>query len=279
MGVRAVLAVLAAMLTLAAPAHAGGLGAAVSYLESRQTESGGFAEPGRSPDPSLTAWAVLGLAAAGSPPSRAAAYFAGQPYPAATDLALRILALDALGRDTGTLVRQLEGLRRSNGSIGPLVNSTIWGTIALRAAGRPVPSETVRYLRRAQSADGGWGWRRGIASDADDTAAAIQALRAAGVAPGSTTIRRGLAFLRARQNPDGGFESAEGRGSNVQTTAWAIQAYLAAGRAAPAGARAFLLRLQRSDGSFRYSARYVTTPVWVTAYAVAALAGRSYPLD
>jgi hypothetical protein len=278
--VRALLAVALVALAVAMPANAGsGLGAAVSYLESRQTESGGFAEPGRSADPSLTAWAVVGLVAAGSPPERAAAYLAGKPYPAATDLALRILALDALGRETASLVGQLEGLRRSNGSIGPLVNSTIWGTIALRSAGRAVPASTVRYLRRAQAADGGWSWRRGVASDADDTAAAIQALRAAGVSARSKPVRRGLAFLRAHRNPDGGFETAESRGSNVQTTAWAIQAYVAAGRPVPASSRSYLLRMQRADGSFRYSARYVTTPVWVTSYAVAALSGRSYPLD
>ncbi|MCC6221994.1 MAG: hypothetical protein IT201_00690 [Thermoleophilia bacterium] len=276
---RILLAAVLATLAVAAPAHAGsGVGAAVSSLESRQTDGGGFAEPGRSADPSLTAWAVVGLAAAGSPPERAAAYLSGKPYPAATDLALRILALDALGRETEALVRQLEGLRRASGAIGPLVNSTIWGTIALRAAGRRVPGATVRYLQRAQAADGGWSWSLGIASDADDTAAAIQALRAVGVPARSKAVRRGLAFLGARRNPDGGFESAEGRGSNVQTTAWAIQAYLAAGRAAPASARSYLLRMQRADGSFRYSARYVTTPVWVTSQAVAALAGRSFPL-
>lgn len=275
---RAWLAIALLTLALAVPARAGGLASAVSYLESRQAESGGFAEPGRGPDPNLTAWAVLGLAAAGQPPQRAAAYLAGQPYPAATDLALRILALDALGRDTGALARQLEGLRRPNGSIGPLLNSTIWGTIALRASGRPVPAATVRFLLGAQAADGGWSWRRGLAPDADDTAAAIQALRAAGVATGSKAIRRGLAYLEARRNPDGGFEAEEGKGSNAQTTSWAIQAYIATGWAVPASARSYLLRLQRPDGSFRYSARYVTTPVWVTSYAVAALAGRAYPL-
>lgn len=276
---RALLAAAVVVLVFAAPVRAGGLDSAVSYLESRQAESGGFAEPGRNADPSLTAWAVLGLTAAGAPPERAAAYLAGQPYPAATDLALRILALDALGRDTSALARQLEGLRRPNGSIGPLVNSTIWGAIALRASGRPVPDSTVRYLLGAQASDGGWSWRQGLASDADDTAAAIQAVRASGVATGSKAIRRGLGFLQARRNPDGGFETAEGRGSNAQTTSWAIQAFVAAGRAVPASARSYLLRLQRPDGSVRYSARYVTTPVWVTSYALAALAGRVYPFE
>jgi iron complex transport system substrate-binding protein len=141
-----------------------------------------------------------------------------------------------------------------------------------------VPASTVRYLQRAQAASGGWSWRRGVAPDADDTAAAIQALRAAGVPAGARAIRRGLAFLQALRNPDGGFETAAGKGSNAQTTSWVIQAYMSAGRAVPASARSYLLRLQRPDGSFRFSAQYVTTPVWVTAYAAAALAGRPYPL-
>jgi prenyltransferase beta subunit len=278
MGLRALFVVLFAALVVAAPASAGGTDQGVAYLEAQQRADGGFAEPGGESNPGLTAWVVLGLAAAGTVPKDAAAYLAGEPYPAATDLALRVLALGALGRDTGSLVGQLEGLRRPGGSIGPLVNSTIWAVIALRAAGRPVHRTTVRYLLSAQAADGGWSWRRGLASDSDDTAAGIQALRAAGVRADSTAIRRGLGYLRARRNADGGFEADSGKGSNAQTTAWAIQAYIAAGRAVPASARSYLLGLQRDDGSFRYSARYATTPVWVTSYVVAALAGRSFPL-
>ena len=40
------------------------------YVASRQQADGGFAEPGQSSDPSLTAWAVLGLSAAGREPGR-----------------------------------------------------------------------------------------------------------------------------------------------------------------------------------------------------------------
>jgi prenyltransferase beta subunit len=260
------------------PAAAGSVDGAVGYLLDRQRPDGGFAEPGRQSDPALTAWAVLGLAAAGRTPAGAAGYLSGQPYPTATDLELRILALDALGRDVSGLARQLEGLRRSNGQIGPTVNSTIWGIIALRAAGRTVPAATVAWLRRGQHASGGWAWGTGQKPDADDTAAAIQALRAAGVAAGATAVRRGVAFLRSRQNADGGFESDNGRGSNAQTTAWAIQALLAAGRSPGAGAYRYLESLQRPDGSFRLSRRYVTTPVWVTAQVTAALARRPFPL-
>jgi hypothetical protein len=221
---------------------------------------------------------VLGLAAAGRPPQSAAAYLAGQPYPTANDLALRVLALDALGRDTDALAGRLAALRRPDGSIGPLVNSTAWGIIALRATGHPVDPSSVRYLERSQARSGGWAWRRGLSPDADDTAAAVQALRAVGVRPKARSIRRGLAFLRTLQNPDGGFEAEEGKGSNVQSTAWAIQAFLAAGRDPGSAAFRYVERLQRPDGSFRYSARYATTPVWVTSYAIAALARRPFPL-
>ena len=46
----------------------------------------------------------------------------------------------------------------------------------------------------------------------------------------------------------------------------------------PAGALAYLARLKRPDGSYRYSSRYATTPVWVTAQVLPALAGRPLPL-
>jgi hypothetical protein len=263
---------------IAAPVHAGAVDEAVAYLESRQQADSGFAEPNSGSTPGLTAWAVLGLAAAGEAPATAAAYLAGKPYPTATDLALRLLALDALERDVSELADQLESLRRQSGGIGPAVNSTVWGVIALRAAGRSVEPATIRFLLRVQQAGGGWSWARGVAPDADDTAAAIQALRAAGIAKGSSAIRRGLAFLRALQNADGGFELEEGRGSNAQSTAWAMQAFRAAGSSAGAKARAYLLGLQRQDGSFRFSDRSVTTPVWVTSQVLATLAGRVFPL-
>ncbi len=89
---------------------------------------------------------------------------------------------------------------------------------------------------------------------------------------------RGLAYLRRLQNSDGGFELSSGRGSDAQSTAWAIQAFLAAGRTPPRGASGYLAELQRSDGSYRYSARYGTTPVWVTAQVLPALARQPFPL-
>jgi hypothetical protein len=36
--------------------------------------------------------------------------------------------------------------------------------------------------------------------------------------------------------------------------------------------------MRRADGSYRYSAAYATTPVWVTAQVLPASAGKPFPL-
>ena len=277
---RALLLAVLAALVLAGSAGAG-VRQGVLYLESRQTAGGGFAEPGRSAEVGLTAWTSLGLRAAGAWPSRrdaAADFLVGRTDASATDLELRIMALAALGRGTGSLADRLAGLRHTNGRIGPALNSTIWGILALRAAGRPAPRTSVRYVLAHQARGGGWSWRRGLQPDSNDTAAAVQALRAAGVSKSSPALRRALAYLRRLQNRDGGFELTSGRGSDAPSTAWAIQAFVAAGRAPGKAAFGYLGRLQRRNGSYRYSGRYGTDPVWTTAQVVAALARRPFPI-
>ena len=276
MGLRALATALTA-LVLAVPAQAG-VAEGAAYLEARQQPSGGFAEPGRAADPALTAWAVLGLRAAGRTPAGPAAYLADKPAPSTTDLALRILALDALGRDVDALVGRLQGLRRASGAIGPSVNSTVWAVLALRADARPAGRRTVRWLLGQQRPSGGWGWATGGTADSNDTAAAVQALRAAGVGREARSIVRGLRYLRRLQNGDGGFELSSGRGSDSQSTAWAIQAFLATGRPPGTAAFAYLRRMQRANGSFRYSARYAITPTWVTAQVLPALTRKPFPL-
>ena len=273
MGVK--LAVLAAALVAAAPVSSG-----AAFLQTRQLADGSYAERGGSGYPQLTAWATLGLRASGSVPrSRAATmkYLAvhESELGTATDLALVALAEQALGQSPDRLLARLGALERANGSVGGLVNGTAWSLLAFRAAGEPVPRAAVRWLLAQQSRRGGWGWTAG-AADSNDTAAVVEALRAGGVR--GRPIRRALAFLLRYRNRDGGFELTAGRGSDAQSTAWAVQAFLAAGKAPPRGALAYRGRLQRPDGSFRYSARYTTTPVWVTAQVLPALARRPFPL-
>ena len=249
----------------------------VSFVSSHQQADGGFAERGGRSSPALTAWAVLGLAAATRPPGGAAAYLQSAPTSDATDVALRVLALHALGSDPTPMLAKLEALRRPSGRIGPLVNSTIWGVLALRAARESVPSASVRYVLRQQRPSGGWSWYERGAPDSNDTAAAIEALRAAGVR--GKPITRGLAYLRKQQGSDGGFGLVPRRASDSQSTAWAIQAFIAAGKKPPARAFHFLARMRRRDGSYRYSARYSVTPVWVTAQVLPALARKAFPFS
>ena len=127
-----------------------------------------------------------------------------------------------------------------------------------------------------QTKAGGFAWFKNGQADSNDTAAALEALRVAGVH--GRPITRAVRFLRTFQRPDGGFELTHGRGSDAQSTAWAIQGLIAAGQAPPRSAFAYLARQRRSDGSYRYSAKYVTTPVWVTAQVLAALAKKPFPL-
>ena len=246
-------------------AAVGALATPVGYVQAQQRDDGGFG------DPQITAWATLGLAAAGADTVGAADYLARQQPATATDRALVAMARAAAGDRPDDLLPGLRGHEP-----GKLVNATIWTILALAQAKEPVPPRLVLSLRKAQRPNGGWGWLAGGAADANDTAAAIQALRAVGA--GGRPVERGVAFLRRHQNPDGGFELTVGRGSDTQSTAWAIQALLAAGRAPGLPAFRYLGRMRRPDGSYRYNARYVTTPLWVTAQVLPALARKPFPL-
>ena len=268
------LAVAAAALTLAAPDATG-----VSFVQDRQLDDGSFAERGGAGSPQLTAWAALGLSAAGAAPAaKTARYLQAheQELKSPTDLALVALAEVTLGADADGPLARLRALERPSGAIGTLVNGTAWAVLAFRAAGATVKTKTVRWLLTRQSRAGGWGWTR-AAPDSNDTAAVVEALAAADVR--GAPVRRALRFLLSRyRNPDGGFELIPGRGSDAQSTAWIVQAFVAAGKPPPRGSLRFLRRLRRSDGSFRYSNRYATTPVWVTSQVLPALARKALPL-
>jgi prenyltransferase beta subunit len=127
-----------------------------------------------------------------------------------------------------------------------------------------------------QTKAGGFGWFVHGQADSNDTAAALEALRVAGVH--GRPVTRAVKFLRTFQRSDGGFELTHGRGSDAQSTAWAIQGLVAAGVAPPRSSFAYLAKLRQPDGSYRYSAKYVTTPVWVTSQVLAALAKKPFPL-
>jgi energy-coupling factor transport system substrate-specific component len=187
-------------------------------------------------------------------------------------------------------VARLLGFRARDGSFGHLSNLTAFAIFALRAtgytAGGSILVGSARWLERQQEADGGFGFAtRGGGSDVDDTAAVMQAI-ADTRASTSQTLARASAYLIGAQNRDGGFPQQPGGASNAQSTAWAVQGLIAGGRNVSAvtreGSRSplgYLQTLLAPDGSVRYSRTGAQTPVWVTAQALIALAGKPLPVS
>ncbi len=300
--------VISVIIPLTASSFAGGvalggssLSGALSYLESRQVEDGGFAEPGRSTrgSDSTTAWCVMALCAAGRNPHEVRKgglspldFLASQSgnWRSATDYQRTLLAAAAAGenlRDFGgvDLVERVKSFQRGDGRIGDAVNSNAFGIMAYVAAGIPVPPGAVSWHRSVQNPDGGWGVSPGMVSNPDMTAASIMALRAAGVSPSDESIRRAISYLRSAQNPDGGFSHAGGA-SDTASTAWCAQAIAAVGED-PGGTAwskggktplGFIASMQAPDGHFRWRAGSDQNPVWTTAYAICALARKPFPI-
>jgi squalene-hopene cyclase-like protein/prenyltransferase/squalene oxidase-like repeat protein len=293
-------AVLVAVVLAAGAAHApaparaadSATAKATRYLLRARNRDGGFGPAaGRRSAALETAWAAMGLAAVGRRPSAATGRFlarTGARLSDTGDIERTILALRAAGRSPRALAARLVRRRRGDGSFERLVNRTAFAVLALRAAGRPRRDATIRraaaFVVRQQNRDGGWNFGgRGAPSGIDDTAAAMQALVAAGRR--GSAVARGAAFLARRQNPDGGFPLQPGAASNAQSTAWAIQALVAAGRDPErlrrGGSRSplgYLRSLVAPDGSVRYSRTSAQTPVWVTAQALTALARKPFPI-
>ena len=242
----------------------------VSFLQSH-ANGGAYAEPGGATDAGLTSWAVLGIRAAGAQAPDSLAYLRSQEASLVTsnDVALVALAEQALGARNEQLLARLHV--KPSGQIGETLNATYWGVLALGHSS----AATTRFLLAQQARNGGFSWYANGRPDSNDTAAALEALRVAGVH--GRAVTRAVAFLRSFQNRDGGFELSRGRGSDAQSTAWAIQGLVAAGVKPPRAAFAYLAGLKRPDGSYRYSAQYVTTPVWVTSQVLAALAKKPFP--
>ncbi|HEY6378171.1 MAG TPA: prenyltransferase/squalene oxidase repeat-containing protein [Candidatus Dormibacteraeota bacterium] len=292
--VPAIIAIVVAVAILPAQARAA---TPAAYLLAAQNGDGGFPPtPGQASSQLFTCWAVMGLAADGVAPAQishggpsAITYLLGQSgsLSDAGSLERTILALRAGGASASSaggrdLLSALERDIGRNGSVSDQVNLTAFAVLALRAAGAPVSGRTLRWLVRQQDHDGGFGFgTSGGASDVDDTGAVLEAL-AGDTARGAIRARaRGVRFLRRLQNRDGGFPQQSGEPSNAQSTAFALQGLLAAGRDPGSLRFAALGYLGSSiapDGHVRYSRSTSQTPVWVTAQALMALAGKPLPL-
>jgi hypothetical protein len=280
-----------ALLLAAAPAALAGDG--TSYLLSRQTASGGFAEAGSgTPSGVLTEWTVMGLRAAGvaagsvhrSGGHTAVAYLASRAgsWGNAYELERGILAVVATRHNPSSfggrnLVAALRARTGSHGNIGPAANSTYWGVLALRAAGSSVSARTLRYIRSRQHRNGGFGWSPSAAPDSNDTAAAVLALHAAGERCGSGSIAHAYGYLASAQAASHGYALLPGGAADSQSTSWTIQARHACGLR-NRRSRAWLLARQLPDGAFNYQPGTTITPAFVTAQVLPAVHGRWYPI-
>ncbi|HEX3609918.1 MAG TPA: prenyltransferase/squalene oxidase repeat-containing protein [Solirubrobacterales bacterium] len=291
-------ALLAALLVLPAlvpsPARAaGGADRAASWLESVQNSDGGFgASSGDPSGAAVSGWVMLGLEAAGRNPLDVAR--AGRTpvdflrtsvgeLGTSGDLARTIVALQGAGVDPRSfaghdLVEELLRHRADNGSFAGWPGTTSYSLIALRSAGVGGLDKTASWLVGVQNGDGGWGDVPGQPSNADVTAAVMQAI------PGTQAAKLGLSYLRKHQHPDGGFALGGSGGVNSQSTGWAAEAMIAVG-ADPAtiasGANSaldYLAARQAGDGHYRYSSSSDQTPVWVTGEALVAAAGKALPI-
>jgi energy-coupling factor transport system substrate-specific component len=269
---------------------------AADWLQSVQNRDGGFGSaPEDDSGPEMTAWSMLGLAAAGRNPLDVAKdghtpadFLRGviDELKSPGDLARTILAIESAGLDPrefggANLVSRLLAKRRDNGSYEGWPGSTAFAVIALRAADTTGGLEkSLSWLNRVQNDDGGWGDVPGSPSTADGTGAVMQAL-----SPDSKASARGLAYLRQAQRPGGGFPLGGNGSVNTQSTAWAIEGILAIGgdpgsfRRGGKSAPEYLTAQQQSDGHYRYSKDSNQTPIWVTAYGVMAAAGDYFPVS
>jgi energy-coupling factor transport system substrate-specific component len=271
-----------------AQAAAPALAAPIGYLERAQNTDGGFGfGPGQPSTQLVTAWVVIGLAAAGHSPAsvRRDGHDAvtwirahlGQISDAG-DIERTLLALAAARAPLGSLPARLGADQRRDGSISEQANLTAFAILAWRAAGdlNGAARRAASWLARQQNGDGGFSFAsRGDPSDIDDTAAALEALVVAS-AP-AAPLARARNYLERQQNRDGGFPLEPGGSSNSQSTAWAVQALVATG--APVGRElAYLKARTAGSGAVQYAAGVGQTPVWVTAEALAALAQRPLPI-
>lgn len=296
--------VLVVSLTSTTAARASSLAPELSFLTSAQNADGGFGGArGQGSSELYTAWTAMGLAAAGHNPASVrrsghslldslraqASTLQGLGDAERTILAARACGASAYAFAGRNLVAEVLRSRERDDSFDHLVNLTAFAIFALRAVGHSQSFGAIHqaagWLERQQNPDGGFSFGdRGSPSDVDDTGAALQALADAG-AHNAHILAAAAGYLIRSQSLDGGFPQQYGGQSNAQSTAWAIQGLIAAGYDPGAvrrrGSRTpigYLESLRAPDGSIRYSRTGAQTPVWVTAQALIALAGRTFPV-
>ncbi len=245
-------------------------------------------------------WITMALAAAGES-NISYEYLKNISSEKAIDYAAPILAIAALQKDPRTFgsqdyVQKLKSFWDGN-QLGDssLLNDDIFGLMALLASGELKQGEIVlgtkNYILSKQNSDGGWGWSPSAASDTNMTSSAIMALLKAGVSLSEQAMVKATTYLKSAQNEDGGFaydpKSDWGKNSDASSDSWVISAIYALGQDPVTWQKGeknpveHLKTLQQDEGYFLHDenssiSSFTSTE---TAYAVVALAGKSYPVS
>lgn len=216
----------------------------VAYLQEGELESGAYAETGKAPSQSISAWVTLALAAAGVNPLDQTRYANGQPCGqsaqewleghfeasiheeiaapeiATTALERELLVVDTSGSDPHDfaghdLIEEIVERQLANGGFPYVpggvaqINDAVFAILALAPVKEPAAEAAVakgaEWLLTAADVDGGYNWGSPTtASEVDLTGVAIEALAAAGD-DGSEAVTKALTFLHTAQLPNGGF--------------------------------------------------------------------------
>jgi len=271
------------------------LNAAISYLASQQESDGCI--PGFGGE---TAWTVTGVAAAGEDPSEIKSVsnslvdclVNNQPDSSATATTWEreILAVVAAGENPydfggANYVTSLQSFA-TGGQLGSdtLLNDDFFGVLALISAGdgadQTVISNSIDFIISHQQADGSFSWSTNFGGDTNDTAFALQALKAARDNGFSNTglsnsISSAENYLTSSQNPDGGWGYMPADPSDPSSTAAVIPSLIGMDGAVTEGLN-FLVGGQNSDGSFSFIAGS-PGDTFTTSTALLALAQSSLP--
>jgi len=213
----------------------------------------------------------------------------------ATDYEKTILAQSSVGKDPRTFgdidfIAQLKSFYQLNQIGSPdLLNDDFWGILSLVSSGEnlsdPVIQGAKNFILTNQNSDGGWGYAKEGSSDTNDTAVAIMALLEAESKPDDLVITKAADFLKSSQNNDGGFPYLPGGESDSGSDSWVISAIYKLGQNPEDWQKdgknpvEHLKSLQRTDGSFKWVASEDKGYPILTAYAVIALAEKSYPVN
>jgi len=225
--------------------------AAISYVKAHQNPDGGFPAFGTDSAPGATLDAIFAIVAANGDPASVktggnspieyletqASGVSGDPGAVAKlTLGLAVSGIDPAAFGGQNLFNVMaSSYNPTTGAYGVDLFDEALYTLALSAAGQPVPNGVLSHLKSVQLQNGSWEFSAGFGGDTNTTALVIQALVGAGTPPSDSSVRDGLAYLATAQNSDGGFGFAPGSESDASSMAFVMQALIAAGEDIDAG--------------------------------------------